>query len=634
MTSWQRPHPLSIAAGLAGLLGPLAALGGAALLGSGLLIPLGSLTVTAVTVAAVVTARRATTRYRISGEALEVRSGLAFRRRRTVPLDRVRTVDVTADPVHRLLGLAALTVGTAEAGRVALPGLARAEARDLRARLLERARPGETVATLDPRWIRYAPLTLWVIGGVGIAVGTAFRVIDAMGLEPQDVALLRDGFAWLTGLPLPLAAALAVAAVLGAGTLGATAVYLENWWRFTLQRDGSGTFTVLRGLLTTRSVTVPRDRIRGAQLTEPLLQRLAGGARANVIAVGLASHEDASTCAKTVLLPPAPRQHAVAVVHGTTGLPLDDVVWTPHPRAALRRRVGRALWCVLPPLAALAASGIRYPPLAVLAGCLALVAVPAALALAVDAYRSLGHAICDGHLLARSGTFARRTVALDQGAVIGWTFTRSPFQRRHGLATLGATTAAGKHIYRLHDLPLETALTLTTELTTPALPAIVHPQDHSETTSHPRAAAICSARSASVEAPDASRRDGAKPTHFHCYRWSAGGQEWERLGRADTLDAASPDRPPVRTVDWLIKSARFVAAVHTDPKDARDWLIREWDQARGNALNPVPEWVRSQDRAERALRAIETACWPTYSQWLAGGVIILWSVVGTPERCH
>ncbi|GAA2302287.1 hypothetical protein GCM10010402_71580 [Actinomadura luteofluorescens] len=135
-------------------------------------------------------------------------------------------------------------------------------------------------------------------------------------------------------------------------------------------------------------------------------------------------------------------------------------------------------------------------------------------------------------------------------------------------------------------------------------------------------------------APDASKRDGPAPTHFHCYRWSAGGQEWERLGKTDTLDVASPDRPPVRTVDWLIKSARFVAAVHAEPKDARDWLISEWEQAREKALNPVPEWVRSQDRAERALRAIETACWPTYSQWLTGGVIVLWSVVGTADHCH
>lgn len=135
-------------------------------------------------------------------------------------------------------------------------------------------------------------------------------------------------------------------------------------------------------------------------------------------------------------------------------------------------------------------------------------------------------------------------------------------------------------------------------------------------------------------APDATKRSGPEPTHFHCYRWSGAGQEWERLGRVDTLDLASPDRPPVRTNDWLIKSPRFIAETHANAADARDWLIAEWERACAKALHPVPEWVDSAGRSERALRAIETGCWPTYSQWLAGGVIVFMAVVGTADTCH
>ncbi|TDB83626.1 hypothetical protein E1264_27670 [Actinomadura sp. KC216] len=135
-------------------------------------------------------------------------------------------------------------------------------------------------------------------------------------------------------------------------------------------------------------------------------------------------------------------------------------------------------------------------------------------------------------------------------------------------------------------------------------------------------------------APDAARPSDVQPTHYHCYKWTGGGQEWERLGKSDTLDLNSPDRPPIRTVDWLIKSARFIAAVHTDPQAARDWLIAEWDQAREKAMNPVPAWVSSQDRAARALKAIETGCWPSYGQWLTGGTIVLLAVVGSDRACH
>jgi hypothetical protein len=135
-------------------------------------------------------------------------------------------------------------------------------------------------------------------------------------------------------------------------------------------------------------------------------------------------------------------------------------------------------------------------------------------------------------------------------------------------------------------------------------------------------------------APDTTKGPRLVPTHYHCYRWSSSGQEWERVGRTDTLDLNSPNRPPERTVEWLGKSQRFIEAVRTDPASARDWLIAAWEQACERALNPVPDWVRNDDRADRALEAIEVGEWPSYSQWLAGGVIVFMSVVGTDQTCH
>ncbi|TYB49448.1 hypothetical protein [Actinomadura chibensis] len=136
-------------------------------------------------------------------------------------------------------------------------------------------------------------------------------------------------------------------------------------------------------------------------------------------------------------------------------------------------------------------------------------------------------------------------------------------------------------------------------------------------------------------APDAAKRPAAPPTHFHCYRWAGGGREWERLGSTDSLDLNSPDRPPVRTADWLIKSPRFVVATFVEPEAAGNWLIGEWEHACEKAMYPIPEWVRGSDgRTRRTLRAIETGCWPSYGQWLTGGTIVFLSVVGTPEQCH
>jgi putative membrane protein len=95
-----------------------------------------------------------TTRFRITDDPLELRSGLVSRNVLTAPLDRVRTVELTSSPIHRLLGLAKVRIGTGSADktgreRLELDALALPEARTLRAALLHRtmdpsARPTET----------------------------------------------------------------------------------------------------------------------------------------------------------------------------------------------------------------------------------------------------------------------------------------------------------------------------------------------------------------------------------------------------------------------------------------------------------------------------------------------------------
>ena len=62
----------------------------------------------------------------------------------TARLDRVRAVELTSTPIHRILGLAKVEVGTASAAKqdddkFALDSLPLAEARNLRIALLHRA---------------------------------------------------------------------------------------------------------------------------------------------------------------------------------------------------------------------------------------------------------------------------------------------------------------------------------------------------------------------------------------------------------------------------------------------------------------------------------------------------------------
>ena len=81
----------------------------------------------------------------------------------------------------------------------------------------------------------------------------------------------------------------------------------------------------------------------------------------------------------------------------------------------------------------------------------------ASIALGLDRYRSLGHAVTARHLVTRHGSLDRQRVVLDRDGIIGWKVEQSLFQRRSGLATLVATTAAGRQHYDLVDVPLDEA---------------------------------------------------------------------------------------------------------------------------------------------------------------------------------
>ena len=84
--------------------------------------------------------------YRLGDDAIEVDHGVAFRVHSVIPYFRVQHVDTAQGPIDRRLGLTSLTIHTASAATDAtLPGLADADARSVRALVLERAGVGDAV---------------------------------------------------------------------------------------------------------------------------------------------------------------------------------------------------------------------------------------------------------------------------------------------------------------------------------------------------------------------------------------------------------------------------------------------------------------------------------------------------------
>ncbi|MFG2091993.1 PH domain-containing protein [Streptomyces sp. NPDC048612] len=504
-TPWRRLDPRTLLVHCGWMAAPLGSLALTALATGGRITTRAWITLAAIAASfAVVTTigliRWARTEFRITtashrdgpgggSPTLDVRSGLLTRRLRSVPLHRIRTVDLTATPVHRLLGVTVLRAGTAGSGdggsELSLEALAAPEAEQLRTELLayadaEAVANDPVVARISWRWLRYAPLTFWVIGGVFVVAGGIYRVLDGIGIEPWKLGIVQRAFTEFGASALWLTIPAALLAVLALGSVGAVVMYVENWWNYCLEWTDARTLRVRRGLLTTRAVTIERARLRGVVLREPLLLRAGGGALVRAVAGGLGDREENRK--RSGLLPPAPRAEALRVAGGALRSPFPGstapAALTPHPRIALRRRRVRGLlFAVLPGTAVLAGLGLAFTP--VLLHCAWIYAVlttAMTLWLARDAYRNLGHGVHGPYLVARSGTFSRDTVALQREAIAAWTFSTSPFTRRAGLVTLTAAVAAGEDGYRIPDLPAAAAAAFATEAAPGILDEfLVHP---------------------------------------------------------------------------------------------------------------------------------------------------------------
>ncbi|OXM68711.1 PH domain-containing protein [Amycolatopsis vastitatis] len=409
------------------------------------------------------------TRFRCTAERLEIEFDFVAHTRKSLPRERIRSADLAASPLHRAFGVAVLTIGTGQHERLTLAPLARADAEGLRAELLHRS-PGAQdgpLATLDPRWIRYAPLS-FLAPTLGLAAfGGLFKVADWFGAGGGLLKWLLNLFG---DLPLAVSVLLLLVLALVAGVVGAAGLFAEMWWHHRLDREPGGTLRVRRGLLTTRSVTLEERRLRGVELVEPLGARLAGAARVDAIAAGVKQDDD-KTESKT-LLPVAPRPVAAEVAARIVGEAIADVRLVPHPPAARGRRLRWALLAALAPVLALLVLGaLLTGVLLVTAVVLAAVALPVAVLLALDAYRGLGHGTRGRYLLLRSGSVRRSTAVLARDGVLGWTVKQSVFQRRRGLATFTATTAAGAGAYSVRDADAAEGLAFAAA----AVPGILEP---------------------------------------------------------------------------------------------------------------------------------------------------------------
>lgn len=453
MTVEGRLHPLAIAVygwrGLrvVGLLGVVSLLTSrspglvALLLGAGLLV---------VTPAAVLAWARFS--YRVGGDALEVRSGVLTRTVRTIPLDRVRGIDVTVPPLHRLAGLVQARVedasGAAGASGLTLAAIHRRDAAALRDAVLRARAPGAAEGDPPPPLARARATTLALAGATSArhllvpvtALGALLNVAgdDRLPWVRGAVdAALRAAPSDATGIALVALGALAAAALVAA----AGSLLVDGG--FVLRDDGER-LTAERGLLARRSVGIVRGRVSALEVRDSPAWRVVRLAELRAV-VGGVSGDDRQARGRTTLLPAGRGREAWLLARRLD--PRAELGLDAHPARGRRRRLVRA--CAPPALAAAlaAALGAPGPVPPALAGA-ALLMVPVAL----DRHRSLGNRLGGGRLALREGSLSRRHAIIAPDAIVAYRVRSSPGQRRAGLCTLTVFLGQGAGSRRALDV--------------------------------------------------------------------------------------------------------------------------------------------------------------------------------------
>lgn len=431
------------------------------------------------------------TKYQVTDERVFVRRGILSPRVLSTPRSGVRSVDLTAHVMYRLLGVASLKIGTGrndkrEGDSFKLDGINAADAEALRTLLLTvphaRTSPEAVVSAapvaeteivrLHTSWIRFAPLTLTGLVILGVLVGFVTQAEHDTGVNLTAFGPVHAGIRHLTRMPLAESIAVGMPVIVLGLLLVSVLGYIAVFWNFRLVRSGLGSLRVTRGLLSTRATTIDETRLRGVEISEPLSLRAARGARCLAITTGLRVGGGAER-GGSVLLPPAPRAVAHQVAAEVLGIPeeLCSIELNGHGKAALRRRELRAVVPILVLCLAfgglLPAAGVRLsywtaviPPIALVLGLL----------LGRDRYRGLGHRFAGEWIVVSTGSLVRRRSILNVHGVIGWGLRQTWFQRRHGLVTVTATTAAGKQRYRVTDVPMAEALAFITAATPTLVP--------------------------------------------------------------------------------------------------------------------------------------------------------------------
>jgi len=431
-------------------------------------------------------------RYGFGPRGLVIQEGLLFRNVRQIEYPRIENIDVERGLLHRLLGVAQVSIATSTGGKAeaSIRVLSLAAVQEMRERIFTQAQTPHEQQSVEtgPALLHLPPSELVRYGLIDNRGMIIVAALAGVVYQSGFVELLRAHFdEWLNSRQLAEFAALGVAmqiafaaavvlALFTSLRLLSVALALITLFDFTLTQDGQD-LRIRHGLLTRLALTLRVKRIQAVHRSETLLHRWFGRVS---LRVDLAGDSGADRQGKQQsqnrtrwLAPICTAEQAQVLM--ATALPEVDLTvepdWQPlAPRAGVRLfKQTIYVWSVLT-LAAFAAAeliprlagfGSSWVLLFALAGPLV------AWARSHIYVRHTRWALTPGAILFRYGWLTRRLIIAPRQRVQSVTLSASPFDRRYAMAAVFVDTAGAGALHdriRIPMLPQSVAEQLATAL--------------------------------------------------------------------------------------------------------------------------------------------------------------------------
>jgi putative membrane protein len=409
-------------------------------------------------------------RYALTPENLLVHSGVISKQERTVPYQRIQTVDLEEAPLDRLLGVAKMRIETAATGsgesEVKIQAIARDQAQTLRERLL-RARQearagavatpseGEVATTAGTGAIvaegevirRLSTGRLLVAGATSGAIGPAAAIVGVV-LQFADDIVPRS---WWERVPwedvesaatsVTVVASLLIVAAILAWLLAIGGTVL-TFYGFALRREDDN-LVVQYGLLDRRRTTIPIRRIQAIRIEEGMLRQPFGLATVRYESAGQAGRDEGGS---GVLFPLMAKSDVTALLERACpdfAADVNAVALGRLPQRSLARYVVADLFgtavMVTAALLVIRAWQDGFPWWSYLA----LALFPIVAVYDWLQFHDAGWALDERHLLMRWRSAARVTIITQRRRIQHRGTTSNPFQRRADLVTFRVAVAAG-----------------------------------------------------------------------------------------------------------------------------------------------------------------------------------------------